>query len=138
MPYARTDVRTALHEAREAGKPVDGLIVGDRETALQLERWGFLPVNREATEKRIADWYVANGLAVRVDDTPDRVPDTPHDTRGDTPGDTPGRTAAAVASVIPVVSSASSTMAALVAAEAAIEAARLALAAARTIGGSAA
>ncbi len=48
MPYARTDVRTALHAAREAGKPCDGLIAGDRETALQLERWGFLPVDQAA------------------------------------------------------------------------------------------
>jgi hypothetical protein len=63
MPYARTDVRQALSVAREAGKPVDGLIAGDRETTIQLEKWGFLPVDREATDKRIADWYVANGLA---------------------------------------------------------------------------
>lgn len=127
MPYARTDVRTALHEAREAGKPVDGLIVGDRETALQLERWGFLPVNREATDRRIADWYVAQGLAVRDGDTPERVPDTPKDTPGDTRGDTPGDTPGA-----------STTSAALAAAEAAIEAARAALAAARAMSGSAA
>lgn len=123
MPYARTDVRTALHEAREAGKPVDGLIVGDRETALQLERWGFLPIDRDATDKRIADWYVSQGLAMRDGDTPERASDTLSDTRGDTPGDTPGP---------------STTSAALAAAEAAIEAARAALAAARAMSGSAA
>lgn len=119
MPYARTDVRTALHAAREAGKPVDGLIVGDRETALTLERWGFLPVDHAATDKRIADWYVANGLAVKGGDTPERVSDTPRDMPGDTRGDTPG---------------VSTTSAALAAADAAIEAARAAIAAARAMG----
>ena len=81
MPYARTDVRQALSAAREAGKPVDGLIAGDRETALQLERWGFLPIDTDAVDKRIQDWYVSQGLALRED--------TPKDTRGDTPDDTP-------------------------------------------------
>lgn len=127
MPYARTDVRTALHEAREAGKPVDGLIVGDRETALQLERWGFLPIDRDATDKRIADWYVSQGLAMRDGDTPERASDTLSDTRGDTPEDTPGDTPGP-----------STTSAALAAAEAAIEAARAALVAARAMSGSAA
>lgn len=119
MPYARTDVRTALHAAREAGKPVDGLIVGDRETALTLERWGFLPVDQAATDKRIADWYVANGLAVKGGDTPERASDTPRDTPGDTRGAAPG---------------VSTTSAALAAADAAIEAARAAIAAARAMG----
>jgi hypothetical protein len=92
MPYARTDVRQALSMAREAGKPVEGLFAGDRETALQLEKWGFLPLDREAVDKRIADWYVANGLALRDGDTPEPPSDTPTDTRGDTPADTPGDT----------------------------------------------
>ena len=131
MPYARTDVRTALHAAREAGKPCDGLIAGDRETALQLERWGFLPVNQEATDRRIQDWYIAQGLAVRNGDTREATSDTlqaaPEPTREDTPGDTPGD-----------MRRPSSTIAALAAAEAAIEAARAAIAAARAMGISAA
>lgn len=127
MPYARTDVRTALHSAREAGKPVDGLIVGDRETALQLERWGFLPVNQEATDKRIQDWYVSQGLAMREGDTPERVRDTPHDTRGDTRDDTPGDTRGSVP-----------TLDVLAAAESALETARVALSLARSMAGGAA
>jgi len=122
MPYARTDVRTALHAAREAGKPCEGLIAGDRETALQLERWGFLPVDQAATEKRIQDWYVSQGLAMRESDTPERVLDTPRDTpeapRGDTRGDTPGG--------VP-------TLDVLAAAESALETARVALSLARSM-----
>jgi hypothetical protein len=121
MPYARTDVRTALHAAREAGKPCDGLIAGDRETALQLERWGFLPVNQEATDKRIQDWYIAQGLAVRNGDTREATLDTPdatpEPTRGDTPGDTRG---------VP-------TLDVLAAAESALETARVALSLARSL-----
>lgn len=123
MQYSRTHVRQALSAAREAGRDVSGMPPERRETAVILERWGYLPINQEQVDERIAAWYVANGLATRADDTP---------------GDTPEVPAASAASVIRVGSSASSTMAALVAAEAAIEAARLALAAARTMGGSAA
>jgi len=114
MPYARTDVRQALSVAREAGKPVDGLIAGDRETTIQLERWGFLPVDREATDKRIADWYVANGLALKGGDTPEAVSDTPQATPGDTRG------------VVP-------TLDVLAAAESALETARVALSIARSM-----
>jgi len=121
MPYARTDVRTALHAAREAGKPVDGLIAGDRETALQLERWGFLPVNQDATDRRVQDWYVSQGLAVRESDTPERTFDTPQATRGDTPGDTPGDTRGLA------------TLDVLAAAESALETARVALSLARSL-----
>jgi hypothetical protein len=117
MPYARTDVRTALHAAREAGKPVEGLIAGDRETALQLERWGFLPVNQDATDRRVQDWYIAQGLAVRESDTPERTSDTPQATPGDTPGDTRG---------VP-------TLDVLAAAESALETARVALSLARSL-----
>lgn len=121
MPYARTDVRQALSVAREAGKPVDGLIAGDRETTIQLEKWGFLPVDREATDKRIADWYVANGLALKGGDTAEAVSDTPQatpePTRGDTPGDTRG---------VP-------TLDVLAAAESALETARVALSLARSM-----
>jgi hypothetical protein len=124
MPYARTDVRTALHAAREAGKPCDGLIAGDRETALQLERWGFLPVNQEATDKRIQDWYISQGLAMRESDTRERVSDTPRDTPEPTPGDTPGDTRGSVP-----------TLDVLAAAESALETARVALSLARSMGG---
>lgn len=120
MPYARTDIRTALHAAREAGKPCDGLIAGDRETALQLERWGFLPVNQEATDKRIQDWYISQGLAMRESDTPERVSDTPRDTPEPTPGDTRGS--------VP-------TLEVLAAAESALETARVALSLARSMAG---
>jgi hypothetical protein len=121
MPYARTDVRTALHAAREAGKPVEGLIAGDRETALQLEKWGYLPVDREATDRRVQDWYISQGLAMRESDTPERTSDTPQatpePTRGDTPGDTRG---------VP-------TLDVLAAAESALETARVALSLARSL-----
>jgi hypothetical protein len=126
MPYARTDVRTALHAAREAGKPCDGLIAGDRETALQLERWGFLPVNQEATDKRIQDWYISQGLAIRESDTPERVSDTPRDTRGDTPEPTPGDAPGDTRWSVP-------TLDVLAAAESALETARVALSLARSM-----
>jgi|694.fasta_scaffold03440_41 hypothetical protein len=126
MRYARPHVRQALSAAREAGKPVDGLHVGDRETELVLERMGFLPVDVDAVDAKIAGWYAAQGLAMRVDE-PVPVSPVPIDTRGDTPGDTPGDTRGS-----------SSTIAALAAAEAAIEAARAAIAAARAMGESAA
>jgi hypothetical protein len=128
MPYARTDVRTALHAAREAGKPCEGLIAGDRETALMLERWGYLPVNQEATEKRIQDWYISQGLAIRESDTPERVSDTPRDTRGDTPEPTPEPTPGDTRGRVP-------TLDVLAAAESALETARVALSLARSMAG---
>ena len=119
MAYARTHVKQALTAAREAGKPVEGLMVGDRETAIMLEKWGFLPVDQAAIDKRIQDWYVAQGLAVREGDS-----DTPRreDTPDDTPVDTPER----------VVRS----DAALDAAEAALQAAHAALRLARSLSAS--
>lgn len=77
MGYSRPHIRQAITAAREAGKPVQGF-AGDREMVLQLERWGFLPIDQDAVDRRIADWYVAQGLALRDDDTPD-TPDTPND-----------------------------------------------------------
>lgn len=124
MPYARTDVRTALHAAREAGKPCDGLIAGDRETALQLERWGFLPVDREATDKRVQDWYVSQGLAMRESDTPEATLNTPDATPELTREDTPERVLRGVP-----------TLDVLAAAESALETARVALSVARTMAG---
>lgn len=126
MRYARPHVRQALSAAREAGKPVDGLHVGDRETELVLERMGFLPVDVDAVDEKIAGWYAAQGLAMRVDE-PVMLTDVPSDTPSDTRDDTPGGPAGS-----------SSTIAALAAAEAAIEAARAAIAAARAMGESAA
>jgi hypothetical protein len=110
MPYARTDVRQALSMAREAGKPVEGLFAGDRETALQLERWGFLPVNRDAVDKRIQDWYVSQGLAVRGGDTPEATSDTRGDTPADTPGDTPERSRVALEAAEAALAAASAAL----------------------------
>lgn len=115
MPYARTDVRQALSAAREAGKPVQGLNAGDRETTIQLERWGFLPVNQDALDKRVQDWYVSQGLATRAGDTPEATVDT----RGYTPEDTRGV----------------HTLEVLAAADSALETARVALALARSMAG---
>lgn len=103
MPYARTDVRQALLTAKESGKDCTGMSVDKRETAIMLERWGFLPIDREAVDRKVQDWYVSQGLATR---------------RSDTPGDTPDRV---------------STAAALEAAEAALAAAAAALRLARSI-----
>ena len=92
MPYQRTHVRQALSAAREAGKPVDGMFADDRDTVLALERWGYLPVNQDEVDKRIADWYVSQGLALKNGDTPTDTPELTSDMRTDTPGDTPGDT----------------------------------------------
>lgn len=93
MGYSRPHIRQAMTAAREAGKPVEGF-AADRDMVLQLERWGFLPINQEAVDQRIADWYVANGLAVRESDTPDTpVQDTP---KPDTPMALPERSSVAL------------------------------------------
>ena len=85
MGYSRPHIRQAMTAAREAGKPVEGF-AGDRDMVLQLERWGFLPIDQDEVDKRVQDWYVANGLAVRVSDTPDTPkPDTPDTLKPDTP-----------------------------------------------------
>ena len=107
MRYSRTQVREALLAARRDGKPLEALKVGDRETEIQLERLGYLPLDQDAVDKRIQDWYTANGLAMRAD--------TPVDTTDDTPGDTPE------------VTSSSTSSAAIEAAEAALVAASAAL-----------
>ena len=113
MPYSRPHIKQALAAAQEAGKPVQGF-ASDRETVLQLERWGFLPIDHDEVDKRVQDWYVANGLAVRVSDTPDSP-------KADTPNDTPER-------VVPLGSHA-----AIDAAEAALAAATAALRLARSM-----
>lgn len=86
MAYPRPHVRQAIASAREAGKPVEGMFADDRETVITLERWGFLPVDQDAVDRRIADWYVAQGLAIREGDTPDTPDPVPVGVSRDTPG----------------------------------------------------
>lgn len=117
MGYSRTHVREALLTARRDNKPVEALKVGDRETEIQLERMGYLPIDQDAVDKRIQDWYVSQGLVLRSDapaDAPINAPD-------DTPGDAPE------------MSSSSTSSAALEAAEAALVAASAALRLARAM-----
>lgn len=120
MRYSRTHVREALHAAQRDGKPTNGLKVGDREAEITLERMGYLPVNQDAVDKRIQDWYVSQGLVVR-----ETVSDTPNDTPDDTPVNTP--------EVVTPVRSGSTNGAALEAAEAALAAATAALRLARSM-----
>jgi hypothetical protein len=119
MPYPRTHVRQALSAAREAGRPVEGLKSDDRETTVLLEKWGYLPVDQDAADRRIADWYVSQGLAIREGDTLADTPEPTSDTRDDTRGDTPGV----------------HTLDVLAAAESALETARVALSLARSMAG---
>lgn len=107
MPYARTQVRQALLAAKDAGKDCTGLSVDSRETPVMLEKWGFLPIDQDAVDERVRDWYVRNGLATPLSDTPK-----------DAPGDTRER---------------GSTAAALEAAEAALVAASAALRLAKSL-----
>ena len=114
MGYTRAQVRTALAKAREDGRSTSGMAPDLRETELQLERWGLLPLpNDDSADKRIADWYASQGLAMRLDP------------------EAPPRKAAAAEEV--VIMSAPGNDAALVAAEAALAAAQAALAYARSI-----
>jgi hypothetical protein len=114
MSYSRPHIRQALAQAREEGKAVEGF-AGDRDTVLQLERWGYLPINQDDVDRRIADWYVSQGLAIRSGESQE-------DTPGDTPGDTPER-----------VTRLHSPHVAIEAAEAALAAATAALRLARTM-----
>ena len=65
MPYTRAEVRTALSRARAAGKDCTALHSDARDTEIVLEKWGFLGTDAEKIDKRVADWYVKNGLAAR-------------------------------------------------------------------------
>lgn len=113
MPYTRAQVRTALAKAREEGRSTSGLSPELRETELQLERWGLLPLPGDTdVDKRVADWYKAQGLALPAD------------------GEQPKRRAKEPA---PVIMSAAPNDAALLAAEAALAAAQAALAYARAM-----
>lgn len=113
MRYARTHVRQALAAAKEAGKATAGLSPELRETELALEKWGFLPLPGDTSiEDKVAEWYIAQGLAGPADGKPTRrKPTAPQ----------------------PVIMSAPPNDAALVAAEAALSAAQAALAYARAV-----
>ena len=111
MAYSKAAVRTALGKARESGKACDGLSVGLRETELQLETWGFLPLPGDTdVDKRVSDWYKSQGLAIAVGDAEPRLEPAS-----------------------PVVMSSAPHDAALLAAEAALGAATAALALARSM-----
>ena len=113
MRYPKAQVRTALAAAKEAGKPTAGLSVDLRETELTLEKWGYLPLPGDTSvSERVADWYVAQGLAARADDKPPRRKAAPSEPR---------------------IMSAPADDAALFAAEAALAAAQAALAYARSM-----
>ena len=116
MRYSRVHVKQALDAAREDGRPVDFMKVGDRETEISLERMGYLPVDQAAIDQKVQDWYVAQGLAVRID--------TPVDTPADTPEPVPE---------VVAVRSGGADEAALDAAEAALAAASAALRLARSM-----
>ena len=116
MPYFRTHVKQALLEARRDGKPTEGLRPDDRETVIQLERWSYLPIDQEAVDKRIQDWYVSQGLVMR--------PDTPRDTPEDTPQDIPEDTPKPVRAVVANSEALEAAEAALLAATAALRLAK--------------
>ena len=77
MGYSRAHVKEALQAARRDGKPLEALMVGDRETEITLERMGYLPIDQDAVDKRIQDWYVSQGLVLRADTPVDTPKDTP-------------------------------------------------------------
>jgi multidrug efflux pump subunit AcrA (membrane-fusion protein) len=114
MGYTRAQVRTALAKARDEGRSTSGMAPELRDTELQLERWGLLPLPGDDTvDKRIADWYAAQGLAVRAET--------------EAPRGKPEKAEPAV------IMSAAPHDAALLAAEAALAAAQAALAYARSM-----
>ncbi|MEN6403064.1 MAG: hypothetical protein ABFD94_14055 [Armatimonadia bacterium] len=85
MGYSRAHVKEALNAARRDGKSIEALMVGDRETEITLERMGYLPVDQDAVDKRIQDWYVSQGLVMREATSPDTPGDTPEDAPGGGP-----------------------------------------------------
>ena len=119
MGYTRTEVREALGKAKAAGKDCTALHSDARETEITLERWGFLPIDGDRIDARMRDWYVSQGLAVRVDDS----------------GKPSRQKATDTAPVAPVSSfvNLSATDAAMTAAEAALTAAQAALSLARSM-----
>ena len=109
MRYEKRHVAQALSAAQQAGIDTAGMKNGDRDTELTLERMGFLPVDPEAADALVADWYVRNGLA-RREGSPSTFTVNPSEATG----------------------------AAVAAAEAALEAAAAALRLVRALGGEAA
>ena len=107
MGYSRPHIRQAMTAAREAGKPVDGF-AGDRDMVLQLERWGYLPIDQDEVDKRVQDWYVANGLALREGDTPKA--DTPDTPQPDTPTASPERSRVALEAAEAALAAASAAL----------------------------
>lgn len=119
MGYTRTEVRQALSKAKAAGKDCTALHSDARDTEITLEKWGFLPIDSDRVDARMRDWYVSQGLAVRVDDSGKQLRDS-------TPQSAP------VVPVSPTVN-VSATDAAMTAAEAALTAAQAALSLARSM-----
>lgn len=115
MGYPRAEVRQALARAKADGRDCTGLYVDARDTEITLEKWGFLPIDLQALEKRTQDWYVSQGLAVRVSD-----------------GRASSTSARKDVSDSPIVN-VSPTEAAMTAAEAALTAAQAALSLARSL-----
>lgn len=120
MGYTRTEVRQALAKAKAEGRDCTALHVDARDTELTLEKWGFLPIDADRVDARMRDWYVSQGLAVRVDDS-------------GKPQRKPRREPEPVVPVSPFVN-VSATEAAMNAAEAALTAAQAALRLARLVG----
>lgn len=119
MGYTRTEVRQALSKAKAEGRDCTALHVDARDTEITLEKWGFLPIDADRLDARMRDWYVSQGLAVRVDDAgkPQRKTQ---------------REPVPAAPVSPFVN-VSATDAAMTAAEAALTAAQAALSLARSM-----
>ena len=119
MGYTRTEVRQALTKAKAAGKDCTGLHSDARNTEITLEKWGFLPIDSDRVDARMRDWYVSQGLAVRVDDSGKQSQESSPPT-------------APAMSISPTVN-VSATDAAMTAAEAALTAAQAALSLARSM-----
>ena len=119
MGYTRTEVRQALSKAKAAGKDCTALHSDARDTEITLEKWGFLPIDGDRVDARMRDWYVSQGLAVRVDDSGKQSQES-------LPPPAP------VVPVSPTVN-VSATDAAMTAAEAALTAAQAALSLARSM-----
>jgi hypothetical protein len=119
MGYTRTEVRQALSKAKAEGRDCTALHVDARDTEITLEKWGFLPVDSDRLDARMRDWYVSQGLAVRVDDSGEPQRKTRREAVPDAP-------------VSPFVN-VSQTEAAMTAAQAALTAAQAALTLARSM-----
>lgn len=65
MGYPRSEVREALGLARKAGQDCRGLHADAPDTAITLEKWGFLPIDMAAVDARVKEWYSSQGLVSR-------------------------------------------------------------------------